>query len=69
MSPSIRITDELKQELTERKDDDETFEELLDRLVVEGEADIARIADGDTEEQADITQQESTEPPDTDSDQ
>ena len=53
MSPSIRITEEVKQELEALKRDDETFEELLDRLFDEDEADIAGLADAGIEEQMD----------------
>jgi predicted CopG family antitoxin len=45
MSTSIRITDETKQKLEAVKRDDETFDELLDRLVVNRTADdVAAMA-------------------------
>ena len=62
MNPSIRITEEMKQELEGLKRDDETFEELLERLVVtpppeDGTA-MAGFADADSEEQMRATQEE-----------
>lgn len=62
MSPSIRITEEMKQELEGLKRDDETFEELLERLVVtptpeDGTA-MAGFVDADSEEQMRSTQEE-----------
>ena len=62
MNPSIRITEEMKQELEGLKQDDETFEELLERLVVtptpEDGAAMAGFADADSEEQMRATQEE-----------
>lgn len=59
MSTSIRITDETKQKLEAVKRDDETFDELLDRLVVNRTADdvaaMAGFADKGIEEQIEET--------------
>jgi predicted CopG family antitoxin len=68
MSPSIAITDEIKQELAELKREDETFEELLDRLVAEDEAGIAEGADVDTTNRMEATQEERSESPDAEND-
>lgn len=45
MSTSIRISDETKRKLEAVKRDDETFDELLDRLVVDRtEEDVREMA-------------------------
>lgn len=47
MSSSIRISDETKRKLEAIKRDDETFDELLDRLAVErSRADVEEMAGG-----------------------
>ena len=65
MSTSIRISEETKQKLEAVKRDDETFDELLDRLVVSRTADdvaaMAGFADEGIDDQIEETHKDLSE--------